>query len=98
MSQATDLFKLRREITRLEQELKCSNSELRLANAQLTLKTIQLEDARRDLNTVDERFDRFEARIKQRLLKQLLKQRKQISDLKEAVNGTTPKNIAPTTS
>lgn len=85
MSHATDLFKLRREITRLEHELRCTNSELRVTNAELTLKTIQLEDARNDLDTVDERFDRFEARLKEQLKSQLLKQRKEISDLKAAM-------------
>lgn len=85
MSHATELFKLRRQITTLEHELKCSNTELRIANSELTLKTIQLEGARNDLDTVDERFDRFEARLKDQLKAQFLQQRKEISDLKAAM-------------
>jgi len=84
MSAAITEFKLRREIARLEEELKQTNSELRLANAELTGLKIRNEDLQRDLDTTDERFEQFEARIKQQLLRQLLRQRKQVSDLKAA--------------
>lgn len=82
MSHATELFKLRREIRRLEEELKQTNSELRLANATITGWRNRYETLDIEVQVLRESRADDEAAVEDRLREQLLQQRKEISDLK----------------
>lgn len=85
MSHATELFKLRKEISRLEEELKQTNSELRLANATITGWRNRYEILGIEVQLLRESRADDEAAVEDRIRQQLLKQRKEISDLKAAL-------------